>query len=452
MTIATPITALDTFRAISQYHPWHFWGVAGGSGPASVTRASTSQNNCRPVLRQYSWQTQNAVAREEIAQALWDAEQLVKSQLDYPIGPEFIESEMDIPRYFDPLMIGPISVGSDGRWQAIQLPHGRIQAVGVEAITLLSTPVIDPPFPFTPGTLNALGTIAYYDRDGDGLVDQAQIRFTDSATPLDQFAVYVPAGTGDGTNGRFDFTDLAERWRIFPVQASRSGTTVTLLAPAWLFIRPVLYEGVPSSVIALNGLDPTVSTNYLQSVDVCTRVCDPNGTSVATAQAELIWEASPWPWCACPSGGSDPAGTASAIGRVGIRSAEVGIVSAVESVYDSTAGTWAAADCGTWWNCRPPDRVIVRYMAGSHLVRGQVAPPWDRLIVGMAAAMLGRQLPGCMDYNSLITRWQTDPTRAGGGETFQAQPRANNPWGTRFGQIEAWAQTQRDRLLRGVAV
>ena len=420
----TPLTSLDTFRQLTQYHPWHYWGLAGATGPVSVTKPGTGANNCRPVLRQYGWQAGDAVSRIQISQALETAEQLVRAQLNYPIAPLFTSAVIAWPDYVDRRLIQSAPVGSDGRWLSVELPDGEIQAVGVETITLLG-----------------VETVLYADLDGDGLWDQATIQITDSDTPLDEIAVYVE------TADRSDGSDRSERWRIHPSIATRSGTTVTIRLAAWQCVRPVLYEGALAGM--LNGLEPTTQSNYLASVDVCRRRCDPSGTTVTTAQATLIWESAPYPWCACPTS-SDPAATAEAIARVGIRDARLGIVTPAQAVYDTTNATWASADCWGWWGCRPPDRVEVRYLAGRALVANAVASPWDRLIVGMACAMLARPLAGCVDTASMVNRWQTDVTRAAGGETFQAQPRANNPFGSRLGQIEAWAQTQHDRLIRGV--
>jgi hypothetical protein len=419
----TPLTSLDAFRSITQYHPWHFWSLAGATGPVSVTKPSTNANNCRPVLRQYGWQAGDAVSRVQIAQALEEAEQLVRAQLNYPIAPLYATATMPWPTYYDRRLIQSAPI-SDGRWLSVELPDGKICAIGVETITLLAT-----------------ATVTYSDNDGDGLWDQAVLSLADSDTPLDEIQLYV------SVDDRFDGTDRSERWRIHPAIATRSGAIVTIRLSAWQCVRPTLYEGALAGM--LNGLEPTTQSNYMASMEVCRRRADPSGTTVATAQAKLIWETAPWPWCACPTS-SDPAATAEAIARVGIRNADQGLVTPAEAVYDTTNQTWASADCWGWWGCRPPDRVEVRYLAGRPLVNQAVASPWDRLIVGMACAMLARPLAGCVDTTSIINRWQTDVTRAAGGETFQAQPRANNPFGARIGQIEAWTQTQHDRLTRGV--
>jgi hypothetical protein len=439
---AVPLTALDTFRAQAQQSPWWFWGMAGASGPTAVTGQGQNRNNCRPIIRQYGWQAGDAVSRTQIAQALVTAEDLVREHLGYSIAPQFREATLPWPQLADRRLLRTVPLGSDGRWLSVTLPEGEIRAVGVETITVLEAAVPQVlPFPYI-GPSPAAPYLVYRDLDGDGLVDQVEIGITDSSTPLDQIAVFVSAAD------RFDGTAISARWQLRPFTATRTGSTVVLRGPAWVMVQPVRYEG--ANAAALNGLDPADSTIYLAAVDVARYYAAPGGTTPSTAQAELIWESQPWPWCACPVSTSDPASTASAVARVGIRDAELGLVTPAEAVYDASTGLWAAADCFTWWGCRPPDRVTVRYQSGLPLVGGQVAPPWDRLITGMAAASLGRPLAGCEDTASLVYQWQTDVTRAAGGTTFQAQRSADNPFGPRRGQIDAWQAVYDRALRRGV--
>lgn len=419
--MSEPRTALDTFRAQAQVHPWHFWGMAG-SGPAAVTLPSDRRGNCRPIIRQYGWQAGDAVSRSQIAQALVQAEDLVREHLGYGIAPAFREATIAPPtptwgRFAD----------ATGAPLSIALPEGEVRAIGVEAFTVLAE----------------AAAVDYHDDDGDTLYDRFTVTVADASTPLDEIGVYVSAAD------RFDGSGLSSRWQLRPTVATRAAGIVTITGRAWTAVQPVRYEGTQAA--ALNGLDPA-GTIYLDSVTVARRYADASGTTPATAAAVLIWEAGPYPWCACPAGTtSDPAGVWMAVARVGIRDARAGIVTPVQAVYDASTGTWAAADCATWWGCRPPDRVTVRYLAGLPLHRGEVAPPWDRLIAGLAASMLARPLAGCEDTQSLIAQWQTDVTRAAGGTTFQAQPSADNPFGPRRGQIDASQEVRRRKLIRGVA-
>lgn len=421
-----PLTALETFRAQAQQSPWWFWGMAGSTGPTAVTTGYDRKGNCRPIIRQYGWQAGDAVSRTQIAQALTLAEAQLREQLGCPIAPQFLEAELPWPQLLDKRLLRRSSLGSDGRWLSVTLPDAEVRAVGLETISVLDD----------------AAAVTYADDDGDGLVDRFTVTLADSTTPLEQIAVYVSAAN------RYDGSDLSARWQVRPTTATRAGGTVTITGRAWTAVRPVLYEGAAAS--ALNGLDPADMAIYQGTMDVARSYAAPAGTTPATAQAELIWESLPWPWCACPVRTSDPASTASAVARVGIRDAEAGVVTPAEAVYDATTGSWAAADVWTWWGCRPPDRVIVRYQAGLPLAAAEVAAPWDRLVTGFAAALLARPLAGCEDTASLIHQWQVDVTRAAGGTTFQAQRSADNPFGPRRGQIDAYQEALRRMRTRGI--
>jgi len=421
-----PLTALETFRALAQQSPWWFWGMAGASGPTAVTQPSDRRGNCRPIIRQYGWQAGDAVSRTQIAQALLQAEAQLREALGYPIAPQFLEAELPWPQLLDKRLLRRSSLGSDGRWLSVTLPDSEVRAVGVATIAVL----------------NADAAVVYADTDGDGLRDQFTITITDAATPLEQIAVYVAEAN------RYDGSGLSDRWQVRPTTATRVGSTVTITGRAWTAVRPVLYEGATAN--ALNGLDPADTAIYQAAMDVCRTYAAPAGTTPATAQAMLVWESRPWPWCACPVSTSDPASTATAVARVGVRDAESGVVTPAEAVYDAATGAWAAIDWWGWWGCRPPDRVVVRYQAGLPLAGGEVASPWDRLVTGFAAALLARPLAGCEDTASLIHQWQTDVTRAAGGTTFQAQRSADNPFGPRRGQIDAYQEALRRMRTRGI--
>lgn len=438
--MATPLTALETYRQTIQYHPFHFWGLAGTNNPAAISRATSGAptQGCRPILRQHGWQAGDAVSRDAIAQALVEAETRMAAEFGAPIAPQFGEATVTMPRFHDPAW----QQGSDARglWSSVRLPVQRVQACGVETITTLATATYAGPFPSP--SAPSVGQLVYRDLDQDGLPDTAQIAITDSTTPLDQIAVLIAAAD------RFDGSPASRAWVRPHTTIARSGSTVTISLPAWTLVQPVRYEGVAS---LLNGLDPLDSTVMVQSVEVARVWCNPDGTTVDTAQAMLIWDSGPasWPWCCTPLASTDPAAIGVAVARVALRQANVGMVAPAAAVWDATTSTWAATDTVGWWGCAPPDRVVVRYLAGV-ASDDPLAPALSRAAIGFAASLLGRPLTGCQETSSLVAAWQTDVTRAAGGETFQAQPSANNPFGPRRGAIEAYQLVSRQRLTRGI--
>jgi hypothetical protein len=273
-------------------------------------------------------------------------------------------------------------------------------------------------------------------------------------TDTSEIVVYFAAT--DRFSGPDYSTDVSDRWRVQPIRASISGGNATIKGPAWLLIRPVLYEGIAN--IGASGLDPATAANFATTLDVYRRSTDRDGTTSATSQAAIIWETRPchgWWCCDCIStvSGSahDPAATALALARVGLRDAVHGIVSIGEATYNASASTWSE-ECPAW--CDAPDRVVVRTLAGYPLdSRGQMDPFWQTVVARFAAAELARPICGCEDANRELFRWQFDLARTSGSgdEAYGAisAKDLDNPFGTRRGHVWAWRAIQTRQQLRG---
>lgn len=433
----TPITPLDTFRRIFQWNPRHFWGWAG-TGRAKITA------KCSGLLREYGWQDQDAAARSGIREALAAAEQQVARYLRYRIGPQYAEATVPYPKLGDLRYGRSAPAGADGRRLAIALPEGELRTLGVEARTIIGDVAIIGSVPYV-GASPAPPYLVYRDRDGDGLPDQFEVGIATTVTEPTELGVYVAAAD------RWDGSALSERWRLTPARATISGGVATIVGPAWAAARPVLWEGEGSP---LNGLDPEAAGNYLPAMTVARRYTDPGGTAVATAQATLIWESPPWPgFACCPATGSDPAATAVAVARVGVRDAEIGLVTPAQAIYDATSGTWTQVTDWAALNCREPDRVTIRYLAGLPLSDDHVpAEIWAKLICRLAAADLARPVCSCQDANKLIAHWQADLAQVGAGDQlFATPPELANPLGTRRGQLFAWRTITDQQLRPGIS-
>lgn len=418
---------LETFRRLLGYNPWHFWGFSSTTGATRVT------SSCNQVLKQYSWQNTDAVGRVDILQAIEDAEQRLQSYLGYDVAPTYREETVLWPRYNDPSLLRRIPLDATSRWGSIKLPHGHVQAAGIEARTLISAAV----------------AVAYSDLDGDGFYDTATISAVTSVTATDEIAVYF------NTTDRYDSSAVSERWRIQPLTVTISGGTATIKGPAWIFVKPVKAEGA-STV----DLDPTDAANYASTVDIYRRYTNTEGATNSTAQAMLIWETRPcsgW-WCgSCadatydPADSSaDPAARALAIARVGIRDAQTGLVTPAEAAYNTTSALWSAVRFDTGYE---PDRVTVRYLAGYPLDSGQMDRRFQTIVARMALAELARPICACDKANRELYRWQFDLAQTSGNndEAYGAisADDLNNPFGTRRGHVYAWKAIQTERNLRG---
>lgn len=416
MTVVEPVMpalSVEEFRRVFGLHPWHFWGMAN-----TTTLQVTTQSD--PVLHEYAWQSLDDVSRSDLVDAIRSAERLLRAQVGYRPGPQYVEETLPWPRLGDTRLVRSGPFDARGGWLSVRLSEGMLQAIGTESLTLLGTPAV-----------------VYSDPDNDTVNELATITVATTVTDATQLAVYFQA------SDRLDGDPVSEVYRIRPVRASIAGGVATILIPSWLLVRPINYQGV-----AVANLDPAATGVLATAIDVYQRTTSGASTSVTSAQGVITWETRPchgW-WCCCGCndlasayGGSpyDPAAVAQAVARVGVRNALAGVVIPAEAAYDATAGTWSALD---WTVCWEPDRVTVRYLAGVPSPDGQqLAREWQTVVARLAAAELGRPLCAQGEANRELYRWQYDLARASETETYSvSEADLNNPFGTRRGHIQAW--------------
>ncbi len=418
---------LYTFYEMMGFHPWHAFGIAG-TGDLAVN------TGCDTLVRRYEWQNSDAAGALSVMQAIEDAEKKLTQYLGYSPAPHYTTETRAWP-----VSDGPW--GSDGRWLDMQLNEEEIRAIGVETFTAIS----------------ASAVVTYSDTDGDTIDDTFTVSAATSITDVSQIAVYFSAG--DRFNGWGSSTAIGARWRVLPVQVTISAGTVTVKGPKQLCVKPLKYEGVVN--IGANGLDPATAANFVTTLDIYQRYTATDGNTISTSQGVITWETRPshgW-WCCCDgcstttSFGSspyDPAATANAVARVGVRDMRHGLLTPAEAAYDSTTLTWSALD---WSVCAEPDRVSLRYLAGWPLGSdGQMQEPFRTIVARLAAAELSRPVCGCDAANRELYHWQFDISQtARGDELFGiSQENLNNPLGTRRGHIQAWKFIMDQQQLTGI--
>lgn len=422
---------IETFRAIFGFNPFHFWQLANSKVPV--------MSACNTLIFQHNWQFANQVGRDEIERAIEAAEQRLRDYLGYGPAPRYTTETVAWPRFNDISLVRHRSAGADGRWLSVQLSEGYIQAVGVETLTSI-------------GTAN----VTYSDEDGDGLDDTFVVTIATTVTDPTQIAAYfIPAD-------RLDNDTVSEEWRIQPVKVTISGGIATIRGRAWLLVKPVRYEGV---AVNKSGLDPDDAANFVTQLVIYQRTTNPNGDTVDTAQATLIWETTPcsgW-WCCYSCCGDatyspsdsrlDPAAQAMAVARVGIRDSKLGIVLPGEALRNVDTGIWYQTRFDT---CYEPDRVTVRTLAGVPLVNQEMSKEWQLIVARLAAAELTHPICACREGeagNRELSRWQFDLGRTAGAndEAYGAVTAEDlsNPFGTRRGHVYAWRQVKNLRNLQG---
>lgn len=419
-----PTLPLETWRKIIGYNPWHFWGLAGSLAPVT--------SSCNSVVRKYGWQGVDAAGRDDIVTAIDEAERKLRTQLRYNIAPHFVTETLQVPQYTD-RRVWQWGYGDPAfHWRGFQAGEGRVISMGVETRTLIGTVTRS-----TPPIL--ADTLVFADTDGDGLADTWTATIATTVMDPSQIAVYFAAAD------RIDGAAVSEEWRIAPVTVSITGGTATIKGKVWLIVKPIKYEGA-DEYLAADDL-----TNYVSALEIYRYYCDTTGTTTATAHGMLIWETEPYPgWANCcnSTNDSDPAALAYSIARIGIRQAKNGVLYFGEAAYNATTGIWNATD---WTDCRPPDRIAVRYLAGEAWENYQVNKRMATLSARLAAAELARRICACDTANREIGRWQYDLAYTGKGDELYNYPaeELSNPFGTRRGHVEAWIEARQLRTLQG---
>lgn len=411
---------LDTFRKILKYPPYQFWGMDN-----AIVKLDSQ---CNGVVYEYSFQNTGVGGRDDIRQSLILSQEKLRDFLQYPIAPQYREELVAYPSYLDQRLIrySPQQVG--GGWISVFAPDGYIQAMGVEELTLLGDTAV-----------------TYSDEFNTGVDDTFTLSIATTETDPDKIAVYFAAAD------RIDSQPVGDRWRIEPIQVSIAGGTATIIGRAWLLVQPILYE----SVRRQQPLDPSDPSIFVDTLEVYVRETNPNGDTVATAQGAFLWESFPnygW-WGFCCQNSSDPAATAQAIARVGIKDSYLGIVIPGEAVYNETTQEWNQTIPPWSGICRPPQQVTVRYLAGKPLTERKMDTRLANAVAFLAMAELPERICACDNANRTLYRYQQQLNQTGSDQNTFAVTREqlNNPFGQRWGDWYAWNEVKSLRLPRGAS-
>lgn len=418
------LLSLEQFRRIVKMNPYHFWQLANEEIPVN--------NPCDDLLYEEDWQNSDAMSRSGIREAISMAERKVREWLRYDVAPRYQTAIVDWPRRVNQTEWRGWDVNAIDRSISVSLPWGQVRSVGYRTQSLQASPAV-----------------VVTDDNGDGVLDSFTATFATALTSAtDLVAYFTPSD-------RWDETRLIDDYKIAPLTISISGGVATVKGKAWQIVRPILYANDVASVT----LDPDDTDTYVESIAIYREYSDPNGETVETSQATLIWETNPapWGWCYASNGASpytpnasDPAAVGKAVARVGIRNAALGIVTPDQAVRDDTTGEWRRV---TWSTGYEPDRVEVRYFAGLDLVDGQMDRTWQEMIAYLALAELEGPICACESVRARLHYWQFDLARTGGSNdesyAISAEDLDNPLGGTRRGHIHAWKRIKNLRQLIG---
>jgi hypothetical protein len=211
---------LDRFFELIGLHPLH--------GNQVTVHEIANLNTCGLPILQYSWQDADRVGREELAQAIYDAEQQISMWAGFDVGVRWVEDEVGY-------------VGYNGR---VTLEKKYLIEAGRRINALVE----------------AGAAVSYSDEDGDGYFETALVTVSAVAGSNEsEYWMYYPDHNGD------------DRWRI-PVSSVSiaAGTATIKLRRERLVIEPRL-EAL--AVEEVNGLD---DDQFLEEVDVYRVYNDPD--------------------------------------------------------------------------------------------------------------------------------------------------------------------------------
>lgn len=392
-------------------HPLHFMQVDAPIGSAE-SRA------CIEPIFQYNWQNADAVAREELAEVMLEAEEDLSDVLGYyPISKwsADIRVELDLPYRAGTWPASMYDIRGDHI--NVKLPRGGHAISGGR---VAKTEIIA-------GT-----AVTYTDADSDGYEETATVGpIATTVTDEEEICLYYPGESGD------------DAWEIRPISVTISGGMVTIVARREQFVAKVLLESLDAQ--SVNGVG--VPTNFLAEVDVYRKYNDPS------VQVEFVWRGSG----GCSCGGDATCvqcGLAIQTGCMTVKDKELGIVTLSYGAWDADAQVYDPAMPSV---CRRPDYVRLWYRSGYrnmsyYLPNIKMDHAFERAIAKLAVSKVTRPICSCKAIADIQARWNTDLRRS---VSTGAQATAfrvtnyeleSNPFGSSVGAFDVWRLVRRRTL------
>lgn len=368
-------------------------------------------SQCSSVWFQNPWaDSGDRLSREEVAEAIYDAERMLMTELGYAPAPYWTENEwQDYPRPGIKPFYGLSGGNAYAQAKSVRLKLGRLIAGGVRATT----------------AIQASAAITYSASDGNtsGYQDKATITVTTTVTDPCEIQVFFK--TADGAPSA-----AHPRYQIRPLQISISGGTATIVGDRALFISPEIHEFQNASFTAANA--GAGDTNFVQTVDVYRVYNDTNGDQ--QQQGIFSWETEPQ-GCANP-----PCNVSTQTLCLGLRDRDLGWVNPYPATWDSTDLVYAATDFA---ECREPDRLRVNYYSG---IPREVGSDYCRMnrryalmVARLAVALLNKTSCGCEQAERNISWWNSFSDL----ENEDISPQElENPFGRKRGAVFAWREAQ----------
>ncbi len=412
---------LDRWARILGFDPRHFNQVAISQLPLRT---------CGTVIPQWSWQFADKVGREDIAQAIQQAESAIEDYLHFNLLPTWVVDDrrtVTQPGIPEVLNIG----GRDGRGfaQSINPLSGHFISGGIEAKDVIE--------------LGA--TVVFSDEDGDGYLETATVTVATTVTDPDQIAVYYP-----GENAR-------DEWEIRPLDnplTYRRDVTITAGVATIVMATEQLVDPDLLNALDVQSVDGNVLANFLATVDVYRHYNDPQ------QQATLLFSPHGG-FCGCTGGTCPACEHSTQTACLLAENFENGIVRFSPAAWNAVTEQF---DAQSFVVGRAPNAIRLWYRAGFQNKSDRLVAPLIEMDDQLARAVamhsinfITRPFCGCENVINLTKHWaedlflnlSTDPKTT----SYQLNDNIlNNPFGMTRGAIEAWRIVRAGERAIGRAV
>lgn len=423
---------LDRWAEVIGYNPIHFNQV--------VVPDIIPNTVCDSPLKQWAWQETAQIGREDIAQAIQDAERTIGNYLGYTLLPSWqaderqpairpARPEMALPGYGYPFgagygLGGYGGYGGWGAWpggyvrQHVKTNFSYYVQGGIERKTLI----------------DAGAAVVYTDEDSDGYEETATVVVATTVTEVCEIAVYFPGEAG------------ADDWEVRPLRSVViAGGNATIRMWRHQLVLPELWDA-----LAPQAVDGTVDANFLTTVDVYQHDTDPQ------QQVQMLWTG---PVCGCVDGTCEACLYATQMGCLLALNPKLGLVTYRPGTWDADAEGFTNQSWALW---RDAEQVRLWYYAGwRDMSRAcpnlQMDPAWERAVAYYSLALLDRDLCGCDNLQAFVKHWREELnlsiTDGASSTSYSLGTRSlENPFGQTRGALYAWNVVNRTDRKVGQAV
>lgn len=360
-TYLKPAVSVYEWSQVMGFNP--FWAAQIGE-PRDLLQTDIGQ--CETVFYQTPSQRNQHLSREDVAQALLNAQQIISDiALTHP-APLYEQVLVQYPR---PTRLDYANqwAGATHRLKPVTYKYGNIISMGIPEDTLIDDSA----------------TVVFSDPYSDGVDTLWTVTVAVPAgTVASEVVVFYTAGD---TPDDLTHADM----QIYPVKVSISGNTATITGHVTQIVLVENYRKLkPEPLDASNPIYATELEVWRRTIDL---------TQAGTLQWDNVG--------GCPT---PPCNYSTSAACFYPTNAYLGYITPVPGQYDEAEADYVSLYPNQW---RAPDRVLMNVISGiPRATNGMVASPWREMICYLATAIMPQQKScGCADADTIMYYYRSAP-------------------------------------------